>query len=59
MIATEFLNRGVWLDLETGAQKLNALGGFLRDEALCETDPARLGAALNHRVRRRPQPAGA
>ena len=48
MIATEFLNRGVWLDLETGAQKLNALGGFLRDAALCETDPARLGAALNH-----------
>lgn len=46
MTADDFLQRGLWLDLETGVQKLNAVGGFLRQDCVCETEPGRVTAAL-------------
>jgi len=46
MSVDNFLARGLWLDLETGTEKLNAVGGFLGEETCAETESAGITAAL-------------
>jgi hypothetical protein len=46
MSVEQFLERGLWLDLETGMERLNAVGGFLGLETFSESTANGMLAAL-------------